>query len=132
MASFYVAGRLWEDAEDRVYLGKEQNNSSSEGFVSDHLSKTKKKRPLVMIGVLTGFGHKNNREVIRKAWMSTGNHILHTHQCSVSDSNLYISEVSVVIGAGEALKKMEVEKGVIARFVIGRRCYALITLLSTS
>ncbi|KAI3517276.1 hypothetical protein L1887_16489 [Cichorium endivia] len=124
MASFYVAGRLWEDAEDRVYLGKELDRitsqgkstisvdetlkiigcSSSEGFVSDHLSKTKKKRPLVMIGVLTGFGRMNNREVIRKAWMSTG----------------------------EALKKMEVEKGVIARFVIGRRCYALIPLLSTS
>nr|GEW67633.1 hydroxyproline O-galactosyltransferase HPGT1 [Tanacetum cinerariifolium] len=23
MASFYVAGRLWQDAENRVYLGKE-------------------------------------------------------------------------------------------------------------
>ncbi|KAD7480489.1 hypothetical protein R6Q59_009266 [Mikania micrantha] len=131
MASFYVAGRLWQDAENRVYLGKEldritgQGKSSisvddtlkiigcreqqkkltalemelaaarQEGFVSNHLSTTKttsKNQPLVVIGVLTGFGRKNNREVIRKAWMTTG----------------------------EALRKMEDQKGVIARFVIGR------------
>ncbi|KAK9060859.1 hypothetical protein SSX86_018039 [Deinandra increscens subsp. villosa] len=131
IASFYVAGRLWQDAENRVYLGREldritgQGKSAisvddtlkiiecreqqkkltalemelaaarQEGFVSNHLSTTKtppKKRPLVVIGVLTGFGRKNNREVIRKAWMTTG----------------------------EALRKMENQKGVIARFVIGR------------
>ncbi|XP_052624708.1 hydroxyproline O-galactosyltransferase HPGT1 [Lactuca sativa] len=130
MASFYVAGRLWQDAEDRVYMGKELDRITGQGksaiSVDDTLkiigcreqqkkltalemelaaarqegfvSKTKnpppplKKKPLVMIGVLTGFGRKNNREVIRKAWMTTG----------------------------EALKKMEDEKGVIARFVIGR------------
>ncbi|XP_076896903.1 hydroxyproline O-galactosyltransferase HPGT1-like isoform X2 [Bidens hawaiensis] len=129
-ASFYVAGRLWQDAENRVYLGKEldritgQGKSAisvddtlkitgcreqqkkltvlemelaaarQEGFVSKHMSTTKtppKKRPLVVIGVLTGFGRKN-RDVIRKAWMSSV----------------------------EALRKMEDQKGVIARFVIGR------------
>lgn len=50
-----------------------------EGFVSKHLPDTKnppKKRPLVVIGVLTAFSRKNNREVIRKAWMSTGKYII--------------------------------------------------------
>ncbi|KAI3780798.1 hypothetical protein L2E82_10789 [Cichorium intybus] len=31
MASFYVAGRLWEDAEDRVYLGKELDRITGQG-----------------------------------------------------------------------------------------------------
>lgn len=46
-----------------------------EGFVSKHLPDTKKspkKQPLVVIGVLTSFGRKNNRDAIRKAWMATG------------------------------------------------------------
>lgn len=132
MASFYVAGRLWQDAENRVYLTKELDRitgqgktaisvddtlkiiacreqqkklsalemelaaARQEGFVSKHLwdkSRTpSKKRPLVVIGILTGFGRKSNRDAIRKAWM----------------------------GTGTALKKMEDQKGVVARFVIGR------------
>ncbi|KAL1824060.1 hypothetical protein ACET3Z_010838 [Daucus carota] len=130
-ASLYVAGRLWQDAENRVYLAKEldritgQGQSAisvddtlkiiacreqqkklsalemelaaarQEGFVSKHLPDTKKspkKQPLVVIGVLTSFGRKNNRDAIRKAWMATG----------------------------AALSKMEEEKGIIPRFVIGR------------
>lgn len=46
-----------------------------EGFVSKHLPDTKKpprKQPVVVIGVLTSFGRKNNRDAIRKAWMATG------------------------------------------------------------
>ncbi|XP_052199518.1 hydroxyproline O-galactosyltransferase HPGT1 [Diospyros lotus] len=131
MACFYVAGRLWQDSQNRVYLMKEldritgQGRSAisvddtlkiiscreqqkklialqmeliaarQEGFTVNHLSESKrtsKKRPLVVIGVMTGFGHKNNRDAIRKAWM----------------------------GTGANLKKMEDQKGVIVRFVIGR------------
>lgn len=132
MASLYVAGRLWQDAENRVYLSKEldrvtgQGQSAisvddtlkiigcreqqkklsalemelvaarQEGFVTKHLTETNrispKKRPLVVIGILTTFGRKNNRDAIRKAWMATG----------------------------VALKKMEDQKGIIPRFVIGR------------
>lgn len=131
MASLYVAGRLWQDAENRVYLSKELDritgqgqsaisvddtlkiiacreqqkklsalemelaSARQEGFVSKHLpdtKKTSKKRPLVVIGILTSFGRKNNRDAIRKAWMATG----------------------------AALTKMEEEKGIIPRFVIGR------------
>ncbi|KAL7003544.1 Hydroxyproline O-galactosyltransferase HPGT1 [Sarracenia purpurea var. burkii] len=131
MASLYVAGRLWQDAENRVFLIKEldritgQGQSAvsvddtlkiiacreqqkklsalemelvaarQQGFTSIHLEETNmtpRKRPLVVIGVLTRFGRRNNRDAIRKAWM----------------------------GTGAALKKMEDEKGIIVRFVIGR------------
>ncbi|RZC91272.1 hypothetical protein C5167_027335 [Papaver somniferum] len=135
MATLYVAGRLWQDAENRVYLineldritGKGQTAISvddtlkvidcreqqkklsalemelaaarQEGFVSKHLSlvtetdKTKpKKRLVAVIGILTRFGKQNNRNAIRKAWMPTG----------------------------AALKRMEEDKGIIIRFVIGR------------
>ena len=47
-----------------------------EGFTSKHSSDTdgavSKRRPLVVIGVLTRFGRKNNRDAIRKAWMGSG------------------------------------------------------------
>ncbi|KAK6116980.1 hypothetical protein DH2020_049224 [Rehmannia glutinosa] len=131
MASFYVAGRLWQDAENRVYLINEldkrtgQGKSSvsvddtlkiincreqqkklaalhvdlekarQEGFVPKHLpenGETSKKKLLAVIGIITMFGRKNNRDAIRKAWMPTGG----------------------------ALKKLEEEKGIVIRFVIGR------------
>nr|XP_027110151.1 hydroxyproline O-galactosyltransferase HPGT1-like isoform X2 [Coffea arabica] len=131
---------LWQDAEERVLLTKEldritgQGHSAisvddtlkiiacreqkkklsalemelvaarQEGFVSSHLpekNSISNKRPLVVIGILTGFSHKSKRDAIRKAWM----------------------------GAGKVLKKIEDEKGIIARFVIGRRyhffCFAI-------
>ncbi|KAI3458057.1 hypothetical protein Pfo_014720 [Paulownia fortunei] len=130
-ASLYVAGRLWQDAENRVYLAKELDRitgqaksvmsvddswkiiecreqqkklsglemelaaARQEGFVSKHLSETNrtpKRMPLVVIGILTGFGRKSNRDAIRKAWM----------------------------GTGITLNKMEEQKGIIIRFVIGR------------
>lgn len=48
-----------------------------EGFVSKHITdtdinRTPKKRPLVVIGILTGFDRKSNRDAIRKAWMGNG------------------------------------------------------------
>ncbi|KAG6579334.1 hydroxyproline O-galactosyltransferase HPGT1 [Cucurbita moschata] len=128
-ASIYVAGRLWQDAENRVYLIKEldrltgQGQSAisvddtlkiiacreqqkkllalemdlaaarQEGFMVKHSRETNEtKIPLVVIGVITRFGRKTNRDAIRKAWM----------------------------GTGASLRKMENQKGIIARFVIGR------------
>lgn len=43
--------------------------AKQEGFVSKPLSN---RRPHVVIGILTGFGRKSNRDAIRKAWMGTG------------------------------------------------------------
>ncbi|KAL4594884.1 hypothetical protein ACB092_12G051500 [Castanea dentata] len=131
-ATIYVAGRLWQDSQNRVYLIKELDRitglgktaisvddtlkiiacreqhkklsalemelaaARQEGFASSQLAEaneiTSKKRPLVVIGIFTRFGRRNNRDAIRKAWM----------------------------GTGSALKKMENNKGIVARFVIGR------------
>ncbi|KAF8114851.1 hypothetical protein N665_0033s0041 [Sinapis alba] len=128
-ASFYVAGRLWQESQTRVHLIKEldrvtgQGKSAisvddtlkiiacreqkktlaaleiqltaarQQGFVSKHTHGTEtKKRPLVVIGIITTLGNKKKRDAVRQAWM----------------------------GTGASLKKIETEKGVIARFVIGR------------
>lgn len=46
------------------------------GFVSQHSSKNdaahSKKKLLAVVGIITTFGHNNNRDAIRKAWMPTG------------------------------------------------------------
>ncbi|XP_073109137.1 hydroxyproline O-galactosyltransferase HPGT1 isoform X2 [Elaeis guineensis] len=134
MASFYVAGRLWQDAENRVYLIKELDRRTSqaqsaisvddtlkvvacrhqhkrlaalemelaaarhEGFVGSYSSETNgtnnRRRLMAVIGVITEFGRKNSRDAIRRSWLPTG----------------------------PALKRLEEEKGVLVRFVIGRRC----------
>ncbi|KAM7268050.1 hypothetical protein ACFE04_010216 [Oxalis oulophora] len=131
IASIYVAGRLWQDSQHRVHLIKELDRitgqgksaisvddtlkiiacreqqrrlsavetelatATQQGFTSkrsiDSDKINPKKRPLVMIGILTKFGRKKNRDAIRKAWMATG-----------------------------AMKNMEIEKGMVARFVIGK------------
>ncbi|XP_074575306.1 hydroxyproline O-galactosyltransferase HPGT1-like [Curcuma longa] len=133
MASFYVAGRLWQDAQSRVYLIKELNRRTGQGqsaisvdetlklvdcrqqhkklaalemelavarhkgFVGQYSSETNgtfflRKRLLVVIGIATGFERKKQRDAVRKSWLATG----------------------------AAMKKLELEKGVVARFVIGR------------
>lgn len=52
-----------------------------EGFVpTKHLvenSATTKKKLLAVVGIITMFGRKNNRDAIRKAWMPTGTLFLH-------------------------------------------------------
>ncbi|XP_022736739.1 hydroxyproline O-galactosyltransferase HPGT1-like [Durio zibethinus] len=132
MATIYVAGRMWQDAEIRVYLVQQLDrrtgqghsaisvddtlkiiacreqqkklsalemdlaDAKQEGFVSkEHLENDgtrSKKRLLAVIGIITTFGRKKNRDAIRKAWMQSG----------------------------AALKKVEEEKGIVVRFVIGR------------
>ncbi|XP_065858686.1 hydroxyproline O-galactosyltransferase HPGT1-like [Euphorbia lathyris] len=132
MATVYVAGRLWQEADSRSRLAEEldkRNNqvksaisvadtlkiiacreqekklsavemelaaARQEGFVSNHIAKKKddnsKKKLLAVIGIMSSFGRKKNRDAIRQAWMPTG--------------------------AG--LKQLENEKGIVVRFVIGR------------
>ncbi|GAB2265120.1 Hydroxyproline O-galactosyltransferase HPGT1 [Dionaea muscipula] len=132
VASLYVAGRLWQDAENRVYLTEELDKimgpgqsaisiddslritacrerrkklsalemelaaARQEGFASRYLTgedgTDSKKKPIAVIGILTSFGRKNKRDAIRKAWM----------------------------GTGSSLKKMENDKDIVVRFVIGR------------
>lgn len=57
-------------------LQMELGKARQEGFVSNNPAKNSetdtKKKLLAVIGIITRFGHKNNRDAIRKAWMSTG------------------------------------------------------------
>jgi hypothetical protein len=132
MASFYVAGRLWQDAQSRVYLIKELDRRTGqghstisvddtlkvvacrqqgkrlaslemelaaakhEGFVGKYTYETNgtnsRKRPLIVIGIMTSFGRKNYRDAVRKSWLPTGS----------------------------MLKKLEEEKGIVVRFIVGR------------
>ncbi|KAG9448368.1 hypothetical protein H6P81_014496 [Aristolochia fimbriata] len=132
MASIYVAGRLWQDAENRVYLIKELDRRTGQGqsaisvddtlkviackdqrkrlselemelaaarhegfvgkYLSDNNENRSQKKLLAVIGIITQFGHKNKRDAIRRSWMPTG----------------------------AARKKLEEDKGIILRFVIGR------------
>lgn len=132
MATAYVAGRMWQEAESRVYLIKELDGRTGQGHSSVSVSETlkivsckeqlkklsaiqmdlaaakqegyvskedsgndgtrSKKRLLGVIGIITTFGRKKNRDAIRKAWMQSG----------------------------AALRKLEEEKGIVVRFVIGR------------
>ncbi|XAR70213.1 Galactosylxylosylprotein 3-beta-galactosyltransferase [Bertholletia excelsa] len=136
MASVYIAGRLWQDAQNRVYLIKELDRRTGqdgdavsvdaslkiitcreqhkklatlemelakarqEGFFSRYSSENSethtKRKILAVIGIITRFGRKNNRDAIRKAWMSSGG----------------------------ALKKLQDEKGIVIRFVVGRSANA--------
>ncbi|KNA07877.1 hypothetical protein SOVF_167840, partial [Spinacia oleracea] len=70
--------------------------AKKEGFVSKFSIGNdvngKKKKLLAVIGISTQFGRRRNRNAIRKAWMPTG----------------------------AALKKLENEKGIVPRFVIGK------------
>ncbi|CAN1267616.1 Hydroxyproline O-galactosyltransferase HPGT1 [Linum perenne] len=85
-----------EQQKKLLALETELVSAKQEGFSSEWLTDNggarPKKRQLVVIGVMTVFGNKNNRDAVRKAWM----------------------------GSGESLNKMETDKGTIARFVIGR------------
>ncbi|KAG6507603.1 hypothetical protein ZIOFF_032953 [Zingiber officinale] len=93
MASFYVAGR--QQHKKLAALEMELAAARHKGFVGEYSSETNgtfsKKRLLVVIGIATGFERKKHRDAVRKSWLSTG----------------------------AAMKKLELEKGVVARFVIG-------------
>lgn len=54
----------------------ELDKAKKKGFVSTNLIETKgtneRKKLLAVVGILTGFGRRHNRDAIRKAWMPTG------------------------------------------------------------
>lgn len=74
----------------------ELSAARKEGFVPKQPSVNNEKQPtkkiLSVIGVMTTFGRKKNRDAIRKAWMPTG----------------------------ASIKNLAEQKGIIVRFVIGR------------
>ncbi|KAI8569726.1 hypothetical protein RHMOL_Rhmol02G0299300 [Rhododendron molle] len=168
MASLYVAGRLWQDAQNRVHLIEELDKRTGQGqsaisvddtlkiitcreqhkkltalemelakarqkgFVSKYSSDGSgthpKKKILAVIGIITRFGRKNNREAIRKAWMPTGRISILFVCFNAIPSTVYgnmINATELVLienlkHAGAALEKLQDEKGIVVRFVIGR------------
>ncbi|GAV63537.1 Galactosyl_T domain-containing protein/DUF4094 domain-containing protein [Cephalotus follicularis] len=132
MATIFVAGRLWQDAEYRALMIQELDKGTVQGqtsisvddtlklitcreqrkrlsaiqmdlaaarqedfvskYSSDNHGTKYQKKLLAVIGIITTFGHKRKRDAIRRLWMS-------------SDA---------------ALKRLEDEKGIVVRFVIGR------------
>ena len=60
-------------------LEMELARARQEGFNPKSLSKHDETRPgkklLAVIGIITTFGRRKNRDAIRKAWMPTGNHL---------------------------------------------------------
>ncbi|KAJ0047664.1 hypothetical protein Pint_15043 [Pistacia integerrima] len=106
-------------------LQMELAEARKEGFVSNHLpqkeDKNSKKRLLAVIGIITTFGRKKNRDAIRKAWMPTGN-----FPCFFAVSFFFIvipflfKLLRYTFITCATLEKLEVEKGIIVRFVVGR------------
>lgn len=60
-------------------LEKELAAAREEGFVPKSLLKNDEARPgkkiLAVIGIITTYGRRKNRDAIRKAWMPTGNYL---------------------------------------------------------
>lgn len=76
-----TSGPQWqcfrEQQKKLTALEKELAAAREEGFVPKSLSKHDEARPrkklLAVIGIITTFGRRKNRDAIRKAWMPTGN-----------------------------------------------------------
>jgi hypothetical protein len=69
-------GLFREQQKKLSALETELAAAKQEGFTSKLLTENDgahaKKRHLVVIGIMTRFGNKNNRDAVRKAWMGTG------------------------------------------------------------
>lgn len=72
-----------------------------EGFVGKYNSETAQtnssKRLLAVVGIMTDFSRKNNRDAIRKSWLPTGKALLHgfppAHLGICCDVLLYITRL---------------------------------------
>ena len=76
MGLMYAVLLVREQHKKFSALEMELAAARQEGFASLRSTEaneiTSKKRPLVVVGIFTRFGRRNNRDAIRKAWMGTG------------------------------------------------------------
>lgn len=67
---------LREQRKRLTEVEMELAEAKKEGFSAKSLTEAKDgnldKRPLAVVGIITRFGRKNNRDAIRKAWMGSG------------------------------------------------------------
>ncbi|XP_062027598.1 hydroxyproline O-galactosyltransferase HPGT1-like [Rosa rugosa] len=132
MAVIYVAGRLWQDAEDRVYLIKEIDKRNSQGHsaisVDDTLKiiacrEQQKKLSAVEMelaaarkeGFVPKSSSKNEKDDSKKKLLAVVG-IFTTF--GRNKNREAIRKAWMPTGAG--LKKLADEKGIVVRFVIGR------------
>jgi hypothetical protein len=75
-----------------------------------------------MIGINTAFSSKRRRNSVRETWMPQGTHQLSSSKTtSMFPMPLLMVFCLISHFSGEKLKKLEEEKGIIVRFVIGHR-----------
>ncbi|CAJ1972366.1 unnamed protein product [Sphenostylis stenocarpa] len=131
-ASVYVAGRLWQNSEDRIYLVKELDKLTGKGQSSLSVDDTlkiiacreqRKKLDILEMELATakqeGFVSNHVRETNgtyskRKPLVVIG---IFTKFGSQNNRDAIRS---AWMGSGTAMKKMEDRKGIVTRFVIGR------------
>lgn len=79
----------------------------------------KKRRYLMVVGINTAFSSRKRRDSIRTTWMPQGS----KHHSLSSFPFIFkpIHSLMVALLVGEKRKKLEKEKGIIIRFVIGHR-----------
>ncbi|XP_010671546.2 hydroxyproline O-galactosyltransferase HPGT1 isoform X1 [Beta vulgaris subsp. vulgaris] len=131
IASFYVAGRLWQDAQNRVYIINELEKITGQGrsaiSVDDSLKviacreQQKKLSALQMElaaareeGFVPKYHGRNKAKGGKKPLVVIG--IL----TSFGRKSKRDAVRKAWMGTGTALKKMENEKGIVPQFVIGR------------
>lgn len=62
-----------EQKKTLAALEMELSAARQQGFVPKHTDGAEtKKRPLVVIGIMTSLGNKKKRDAVRQAWMGTG------------------------------------------------------------
>ncbi|XP_027362608.1 hydroxyproline O-galactosyltransferase HPGT1-like isoform X2 [Abrus precatorius] len=132
-ASFYVAGRLWQNTEDRIYLIKELDKFTGQGQSSLSVDDT-----LKIIACREQHKKLDALEMELATARQEGfvsNHVIEANNGTYSKKKpLVVIGIftkfggqnnreairKAWMGVGAALKKMEDRKGIITRFVIGR------------
>lgn len=93
--------------------------------ISDGLSlpeRVKKRKYLMVIGINTAFSSRKRRDSVRATWMPQGQY----HLCNFQLMLVILLQLGSLKSfhttiSGDKLKRLEEEKGIVMRFVIGHR-----------
>ncbi|XP_072973442.1 hydroxyproline O-galactosyltransferase HPGT1 isoform X2 [Typha angustifolia] len=132
MASFYVAGRLWQDAQNRVYLIKELDRRSGQGQSAISVDDTLK---------VVACRHQHKKLTSLEMDLAAARHDGFSGKYSSEINGTHsgkrlLAVVGIMTGfdrknyrdairkswlpTGATLKHIEEEKGILVRFVVGR------------
>ncbi|XP_021775306.1 probable beta-1,3-galactosyltransferase 8 isoform X1 [Chenopodium quinoa] len=96
-------------------LAVARTNQADPKITGEKASNHTLQKAFVVIGINTAFSSRRRRESVRETWMPQGEKF----KCVRTIIVLYNYLISLVHDAGEKLKKLEQEKGIVIRFVIG-------------